>query len=131
MLAGLVDAGGHQATIEALVSGEAVASWAVYEPGKPWAPLENRRYGVSATESGFRIDGVKDRVEAGAESALLLVVAQCGGALRQFLVPTDAPGVRVEPQESVDLVKRYARVHFDGVEVDAPRPSGRRRRRPR
>ena len=41
VLAGLVDAGGtHTPTIEALVSGEAVASWAVYEPGKPWAPCE-------------------------------------------------------------------------------------------
>ena len=62
---------------------------------------------------------MKDRVEAGAESAVLLVVADCEGAVRQFLVPTDAPGVRVESQRSVDLVKSYARVHFDGVEVDA------------
>jgi alkylation response protein AidB-like acyl-CoA dehydrogenase len=26
--------------------------------------------------------------------------------------------VRIEPQQSIDLVKRYARVHFDGVVVD-------------
>ena len=39
--------------------------------------------------------------------------------MRQFLVPTDAAGVRVEAQRSVDLVKSYARVHFDGVEIDA------------
>jgi alkylation response protein AidB-like acyl-CoA dehydrogenase len=38
--------------------------------------------------------------------------------VRQFLVPTDASGVRIEPQQSVDLVKQYARVHFDGVDVD-------------
>ena len=62
---------------------------------------------------------MKDRVEAGAESSVLLVVALCDGAVRQFLVPTDAPGVRVEPQRSIDMVKRYARVQFDGVEVDA------------
>jgi alkylation response protein AidB-like acyl-CoA dehydrogenase len=73
---------------------------------------------ATPTGTGFRIDGVKDRVEAGAESAILLVVARCDGAVRQFLVPTDAPGVRVEQQRSIDLVKRYARVHFDGVEVD-------------
>jgi alkylation response protein AidB-like acyl-CoA dehydrogenase len=118
VLAGLVESPeSHESTIESLVSGELVASWAVYEPGRPWAPLDAT---VTATcmPSGYRIDGVKDRVEAGAESAVLLVVAQCDGALRQFLVPTDAPGVRIEPQRSVDLVKRYARVHFDGVEVD-------------
>jgi alkylation response protein AidB-like acyl-CoA dehydrogenase len=45
-------------------------------------------------------------------------VAHSEGAVRQFLVPTDAPGVRVESQRSLDLVKHYARVQFDGVEVD-------------
>ena len=79
-------------------------SWAVYEPGKPWAPLD-AAVTATPTESGFRIDGVKDRVEAGAESAVLLVVARSEGAVRQFLVPTDAPGVRVEPQRSIDMVK--------------------------
>ncbi len=37
--------------------------------------------------------------------------------IRQFAVPTDAAGVTVTDQKSVDLVKRYARVRFDGVEV--------------
>jgi alkylation response protein AidB-like acyl-CoA dehydrogenase len=118
VLAGLAEAPeNHGATIESLVSGEVVGSWAVYEPGKPWSPLD-ATVTATRTVSGFRIDGVKDRVEAGAESAVLLVVAKCDGAVRQFLVPTDAAGVRVEPQRSIDMVKRYARVHFDGVEVD-------------
>jgi alkylation response protein AidB-like acyl-CoA dehydrogenase len=119
VLAGLVEAPeNHAETIESLVSGELVASWAVYEPGKSWSPLDTL-VSATPTPTGFRIDGVKDRVEAGAESGILLVVARCDGELRQFLVPTGAPGVRVEPQRSIDLVKRYARVHFDGVEVDA------------
>jgi alkylation response protein AidB-like acyl-CoA dehydrogenase len=119
VLAGLVEAPeNHEETIEALVSGELVASWAVYEPGTSWSPLDATLTATPAA-AGFRLDGVKDRVEAGAESGILLVVAQCEGALRQFLVPTDAPGVRVEPQRSIDMVKSYARVHFDGVEVDA------------
>ncbi len=118
VLAGLVDAPeNHEATIESLVSGEVVASWAVYEPGKPWAPL-HPTVTATSTETGFRIDGVKDRVEAGAESAVFLVTAQADGAVRQFLVPADAPGTRVEPQRSIDMVKSYARIHFDGVEVD-------------
>ncbi len=120
VLAGLVDAEDndrHAATIEALVSGELVASWAVYEPGKPWAPLA-RTVTATPTDTGYRIDGVKNRVEAGVQSGVLLVVAQCDGAVRQFLVPTDAPGVEVEEQRSLDLVKRYARVRFDGVAVD-------------
>jgi alkylation response protein AidB-like acyl-CoA dehydrogenase len=121
VLAGLVDADQnhrHATTIAALVSGEVVASWAVYEPGKPWAPLACT-VTATPTKTGFRIDGVKDRVEAGAESGLLLVVARCDEGIRQFLVATDAPGVTVSPQRSVDLVKRYARVAFDGAHVDA------------
>ncbi|BBX16875.1 acyl-CoA dehydrogenase [Mycolicibacterium duvalii] len=119
VLAGLVEApDGHEQTIEALIAGELVASWAVYEPRRPFAPLQAATK-ATRTESGFRIDGVKDRVEAGAESGAVLVVAVCDGEPRQFLVPTDAPGVTVTAQASVDLVKRYARVEFDGTEVDA------------
>ncbi|MGA7053495.1 MAG: acyl-CoA dehydrogenase family protein [Mycobacterium sp.] len=127
VLAGLVSCAerrAHAAIIESLVSGEKVASWAVSEPGRGWAPLDPSVTATeigSGTDSGYRIDGTKDRVEAGAQSAVLLVVARCGSdasEVRQFLVPTDAPGVRITPQQSVDLVKQYARVDFDGVVVE-------------
>ena len=120
VLAGLVNCAepqAHAATIESLISGEIVASWAVYEPGRGWAPHEPSVTATS-TESGYRIDGVKDRVEAGAQSNLLLVVAQTDDGVGQYVVPTDAPGVHIEPQQSIDLVKQYARVHFDGVAID-------------
>jgi len=120
VLAGLVDCAEHQAhaaTIESLISGETVASWAVYEPGQAWAPHQPSLTAM-ATDSGYRVDGVKDRVEAGAQSDLLLVVAQSDDGVRQFLVPTNASGVQVEPQQSIDLVKQYARVRFDGVDVE-------------
>lgn len=117
VLAGLVEAPeGHEESIEGLISGELIASWAVYEPKRPFTPLTAETT-ATRTESGYRIDGVKDRVEAGADSDTLLVVATCDGALRQFLVPTDAPGVTVTVQKSVDMVKRYARVEFDGAQV--------------
>jgi alkylation response protein AidB-like acyl-CoA dehydrogenase len=120
VLAGLVDCAEHQAhaaTIESLISGETVASWAVYEPGQAWVPHQPSLTAM-ATDSGYRIDGVKDRVEAGAQSGLLLVVAQSDDGVRQFLVPANASGVQVEPQQSIDLVKQYARVRFDGVDVE-------------
>jgi alkylation response protein AidB-like acyl-CoA dehydrogenase len=72
----------------------------------------------SKTDIGYRIDGVKDRVEAGAQSDLLLVVARGDDGVRQLLVPTSASGVRIEPQQSIDLVKQYARVSFDGVHAE-------------
>jgi alkylation response protein AidB-like acyl-CoA dehydrogenase len=100
------------------MSGETVAAWAVDEPGRPFTP---QRPSATATPTarGYRIDGAKDRVEAGAESALLLVVARGEDGPRQFVVPTTAPGVTVVPQRSLDLVKRYARVQFDGVHVES------------
>jgi len=119
VLAGLAEAPeNHEQTIESLISGETVASWAVYEPGRQWSPFE-ASVTATRTDDGYRIDGVKDRVEAAADSAMLLVVANCDGVVRQFLVPTDAAGVTVEVQRSIDMVKAYARVQFDGVEVDA------------
>ncbi|WP_441962555.1 acyl-CoA dehydrogenase family protein [Mycolicibacterium houstonense] len=121
VLAGLVEApGGHEQLIESLVSGETVASWAVNEPGRPFDALQaatDIATTATRTGSGYRIDGVKDRVEAGDRSGVLLVVADCDGQTRQFIVPTDTAGVTVTPQNSVDLVKRYARVQFDGVQV--------------
>jgi alkylation response protein AidB-like acyl-CoA dehydrogenase len=117
VLAGLVEAPkGHEESIEGLISGELIASWAVYEPRRPFAALTAETT-ATRTDSGYRIDGVKDRVEAGADCDAVLVVAACDGAIRQFLVPTDAAGVTVTVQNSVDMVKRYARVHFDGVQV--------------
>src|SRR5947208_6936706 len=59
VLAGLVEAPEkHEETIESLVSGEVVGSWAVYEPGKRWSPMDA---GLTATPTptGFRLDGVK------------------------------------------------------------------------
>ncbi|EHB50421.1 acyl-CoA dehydrogenase domain-containing protein [Mycolicibacterium rhodesiae JS60] len=116
VLAGLVEApDGHEDTIEALVSGELVASWAVYEPRRPLSPLQSTAT-ATRTDSGYRIDGVKDRVEAGAEAGVFLVVADLEGSPRQFLVPADR--AEVTEQRSVDMVKRYARVEFNGTEVD-------------
>ena len=119
VLAGLVDADtrdAHAATIKALAAGQTVATWAVYEPGVGWAPHEPA-VTATATGNGYRIDGVKDRVESGAQADLLLVVARCDGGLRQFLVPTTAPGVNIHQETSIDMVKRYARVQFDDVQV--------------
>jgi alkylation response protein AidB-like acyl-CoA dehydrogenase len=127
VLAGLVDctdSQAHVATIESLMSGDTVASWAVSEPGRGWAPQEPS-VTATPTDSGYRIDGTKDRVEAGAQSAVLLVVARCGDEVRQFLVPTDAPGVRIVAQQSIDLVKHFARVQFDGVVVEPAAAVGR------
>src|SRR3954465_10859629 len=55
VLAGLAEAPeNHEETIESLVSGEIVASWAVYEPGKQFSPLD-AAVTVTRTATGYRI----------------------------------------------------------------------------
>jgi alkylation response protein AidB-like acyl-CoA dehydrogenase len=121
VLAGLVDADNHLQhadVIQALVAGESVATWAIDEPGRPFDPQQTALT-ATATSAGYRLDGVKDRVEAGAQADLVLVTARTDDGLRQFLLPTDTPGVTAHPQRSLDLVKRYARIEFENVAVDA------------
>ena len=120
VLAGLVAAHGtgpdHTAAIEALVAGESVASWAVYEPGSEWSPAEARVV-ATPTPEGYRMDGTKDRVEAAGEADLLLVTATTPEGLTQFLVPTSTPGVTVSAQWSLDVSRSFAEVRLDGVAV--------------
>ncbi|WP_068273705.1 acyl-CoA dehydrogenase family protein [Aldersonia kunmingensis] len=121
VLAGLVDAENrddHADAIADLVQGSKVASWAVEEPGRQFGPLEPTLV-ATQTPDGYRLDGVKDRVEAGSEADLLLVTARTDDGVRQFLIPADSAGVTARPQPSLDLVKHYARVEFDSVVVAA------------
>jgi alkylation response protein AidB-like acyl-CoA dehydrogenase len=119
VLTGLARAGERfAAPIEAVLTGESVASWAVYEPARG---LDLTTPGTTAEPlaGGFRITGVKDRVEAGDAADLFLVTARGPAGPVQVLVAADAPGVTVEPAWTVDLARRTARVTFDGAEVPA------------
>ncbi|WP_035856543.1 acyl-CoA dehydrogenase family protein [Cryptosporangium arvum] len=112
VIAALVEAGGHESALESLVAGGTVATWAVDEPGRGFTPQDPRTT-ATRTAYGWRITGVKDRVEAADQADLFLVTTDAG----QFLVP--AAQVRVEPVKSLDLVRRFGTVHFEDVEVPA------------
>jgi alkylation response protein AidB-like acyl-CoA dehydrogenase len=101
-----------------LLSGGSVATWCPH--GVPGGPVP--RSGVRATTNGdgFLLDGSTAPVEAALEADLLLVTAQLDGAtgqLVQVLVPADLPGLTTTRAESLDLVRRFAIVGFEGVEV--------------
>jgi alkylation response protein AidB-like acyl-CoA dehydrogenase len=99
-----------------IVAGEIVAAWCVAGPNGGW---DADGVAVTATQAGeeFVLDGVATPVEAAAQADELLVTARTGDALTQFLVPAGTSGVQVDPLDSVDLVRRYASVRFDGVRV--------------
>ena len=108
----------HAEVIAALMAGEAVASWAVYEPRGGFAPLAPQVRAVREG-SGYVLSGVKDRVDSGDQADWFLVTAAGPDGLAQFLVPAGAPGVTVTAEPSLDLVRHYARVELDGVTVPA------------
>ena len=108
----------HAELIAALMAGEAVASWAVYEPRRGWAPLAPTVQ-ATADGSGYVLSGVKDRVDCGDQADYFLVTAAGPDGPAQFIVPAAAPGVTVTAEQSLDVVRRYARVDMEGVELAA------------
>ncbi|MGK8488505.1 acyl-CoA dehydrogenase family protein [Nocardia asiatica] len=124
VLAGLAAQADRLADVAAAVcTGETIATWAVYEPGRGFEALSPDASGPGTRAErdgdGYRVDGVKDRVEAGDQADLFLVTARSPDGPVQLLVRADAPGVTITPMWTLDLVRRTARVSFDDVVVSA------------
>jgi alkylation response protein AidB-like acyl-CoA dehydrogenase len=100
-----------------LLSGDAVAAWCGATP-------------VEATEDGHGLvlTGTVPAAEAAAQADHLLVTARSTGGTTQLLVRSDQPGVTVTPLDSLDLVRRFASVRFDGAVVPASAVVGERGR---
>jgi alkylation response protein AidB-like acyl-CoA dehydrogenase len=101
-----------------LLAGQAVAAWALSEPPP------NDRLGtveLTATPDGDSVvlRGVKAPVEADPEVEHILVVAREGEGLSQFLVPSDAPGLKITSLQALDMTRRFVKLTFDGVHVPA------------
>jgi alkylation response protein AidB-like acyl-CoA dehydrogenase len=99
-----------------IVSGDIVATWAHFEPGGRWLPADVQ---LDAKPGGdrFVLRGTKSPVEAASQADHFLVTARINEGLGQFLVPADTPGLTVTPLESLDLVRRFSELRFDGVDV--------------
>jgi alkylation response protein AidB-like acyl-CoA dehydrogenase len=99
-----------------IITGDIVATWALYESGRHWQP-DSIRLEARSSGDGFLLRGAKYPVEAAVQADLFLVTARMQEGLTQFLVPADTAGLTVTPMESLDLVRRYAELHFDDVQV--------------
>lgn len=115
------------AVLPGIVAGEVVAAWCIAGPGGAW---DEQDVAVVATsdpsspDGGLVLDGLSTPVEYAAQADELLVTARAHGGLTQCLVPTSATGVHLDALESVDLVRRFATVRFDGVRVAPERIVG-------
>jgi alkylation response protein AidB-like acyl-CoA dehydrogenase len=114
----------HAAVIAELVAGGATAAWCVAEP-RPNDRLGTVTAEVRADGDDVVVNGVKRPVESAAQAQHLLVTGRTADAgLTQVLVPADAPGVSMEPMDTVDLTRRFSSVAFDDVRVPADRVVG-------
>jgi len=106
----------RRAVLPGIVSGESIATWCLAEPS---SPFDQVRLEAVPDAGGLVLHGTKGPVEAAAESDWLLVAASVDGAPTHVLVAASTPGVTVTPVDSLDLVRRFATVTFDGVRVPA------------
>lgn len=121
VVADALDAGGHPEKaklLQRISEGTLIATWAFTEFGQPWGPE-----GLTATSDragdGYRIDGHKVSVPDADGAQLLLVDANLDGEPARFLVPSDAAGVRITRQHTLDVTRSYCEVALDNVQVDA------------
>jgi alkylation response protein AidB-like acyl-CoA dehydrogenase len=101
----------HLAPIVAgLLDGSVVATWARRDA--PDDPVTCRRTG-----DGFVISGRRVAVEAADQADYFLIDTTTPDSPVQLVVPSDAPGVAVDPSSSLDLLRSFATVRFDDVVV--------------
>ena len=104
------------AHLPAIAAGDVVATLAVLEESDILAPdaIATR----ASTKAGdVLLDGAKLFVPDAQDADLILVAAREGQGVSLFLVPADAPGVRVTPLVVVDPTKPAAEVRLDGVRL--------------
>ncbi len=109
----------QRAALAALLSGEAVATWAFAEPGGPWDATGVRLAASSGPDGGWILDGTKTAVLEADDADWLLVTTRTGDGLTQLLVPKDTPGLTITPLQSLDMVRRYSIVQFARAPVPA------------
>jgi alkylation response protein AidB-like acyl-CoA dehydrogenase len=98
-----------------LLDGTTTASWCL---GAPVAGIDTG--GVveaTPTREGWVLDGSSGPTEAGAEADVHLVTVRSAEGPTQVLVPSGQAGVTSTGMHSLDLVRRFAQVSFDRVEV--------------
>jgi len=99
-----------------LAGGRGVAAWAFAESRQPW-DADGVCAVATAHARGFRLSGIKVAVQDADGAGWIVVTAQLGGRLAQFLVDRRAAGIGVRRQHTLDITRRLDEVVFDDVAV--------------
>lgn len=101
-----------------IASGDSVATLGWLEPEGSWEASD-----VTATAAsdgaGFRLSGTKTHVLSGAHADRIVAPFDTADGIALFAVPSDAAGLTVTAETSVDPTRRTARVDFADVSVGA------------
>lgn len=104
--------------LRAIADGSLIATWAFAEFGHSWSAdvisTAARRRG-----DGYLLRGAKVSVQDADTAQILIVDAILDDAPARFIVPTDAPGVAIRRQRTLDVARTYCDVTFEEVPLDA------------
>ncbi|BBZ21645.1 acyl-CoA dehydrogenase family protein [Mycolicibacter hiberniae] len=108
----------RSALLPAICAGTVIATWAFAEFGRPWsaAGITTR---AQRRPDGFTLTGSKVSVQDADSAQVLIVDAALDTGPARFVVPADAPGIRIERQQTLDVTRSYCDVRFDQVRLDA------------
>ena len=101
-----------------IAAGDVVATLAVLEESDVLAP-EAIAARASTQGGSVQLDGTKLFVPDAQHADRILVAAREGDGVSLFVVPADAPGVRVTPLVVVDPTKPAGEVRLEGVRLPA------------
>jgi alkylation response protein AidB-like acyl-CoA dehydrogenase len=123
VLAGIALESGGEAQRErwgrALASGETIATLAFSEPDGTFEP-ESLNATAEPVEGGWVLRGEKASVPYAASATLIVApFREPDARVGLFAVESSTGGVTIENEVCIDLTRRTARVHFDGVRVAA------------
>src|ERR1700691_4984834 len=105
-------AGGLLARIAA---GELIAAPAIAEGPLGWDAIPSTAASAGGSPRGWTLAGTKDWVQDGAQAGLFIVSAASPDGPALFAVAAGAPGVIAEPVATIDVSRRFARLHLDGA----------------
>lgn len=101
-------------SLERVVSGEQVVTWAAGDGGPRWEPFATR-VTVTVRDRELVLDGAGPQVDVTVAPDWIVLSATAQGTPVQVLVPAAAPGVTLEPLTGLDLARRHARLVLRGT----------------
>jgi alkylation response protein AidB-like acyl-CoA dehydrogenase len=119
----LLQAGGAGELLSRIAAGELIASPAIAEGPAGWDAVPATTATSARGGAGWTLTGVKDWVQDGAQAGLFVVYAMTPGGPALFTVEAGVPGLTVEPAETIDISRRFARVELESalaVRVNVP-----------